>query len=327
VPDRNLRIQRAWRNDGSVRPRPAMLAIAGDSAAGKTTLATGLVDALGGDRIAAMCVDDYHRYDRQERRNVPFTPLHPDCNYVEIMEQHLQLLAMGHAILKPIYNHSTGTLDRPVLFEPREFVIVEGLLPLHSRVSRACFDVRVFLDPPEAVRHHWKVRRDTAKRGYTEEQVLAELERREPESEAFIRPQRAHADVVVRFDPLEQRGESAEGTPSATIILRPTIAHPNLSTVITDDTRQTIHLKLTRDHDGRPVEAIHIHGYVPWEATRHIEEAIWENLAVDDLEMPETLGRLGNGERSGPLALTQLILLYHLIQVRRDDTPLVGTTT
>lgn len=54
--------------------RPVMLAIAGDSASGKTTLTRGLVDALGAERITAICVDDYHRYDRTERKAVPFTP-------------------------------------------------------------------------------------------------------------------------------------------------------------------------------------------------------------------------------------------------------------
>jgi phosphoribulokinase len=67
-------------------------------------------------------------------------------------------------------------------------VIVEGLLPLHTRLSRACFDIAVYLDPPEDIRRKWKLKRDCAERGYTREQVLAELERREPESDASSAP-------------------------------------------------------------------------------------------------------------------------------------------
>ena len=145
------------------------------------------------------------------------------------MDQHLQLLALGEPVLKPVYNHDNGRLERPVLIEPRDLVVAEGLLPLSTKVARACFDVRVYLDPPEEVRRIWKIKRDVSKRGYSPEQVLAELERREPESAAFIRPQRAAADVVVRFAPLEGRGESAEHSPSATILLRPTVPHPNLA--------------------------------------------------------------------------------------------------
>ena len=63
------------------------------------------------------------------------------------------------------------------------------------------YDVSVYLDTPEPLRHRWKVSRDTAKRGYSETQVQELLERRETVSEKFIRPQREHADMVVRFRP------------------------------------------------------------------------------------------------------------------------------
>jgi phosphoribulokinase len=137
---------------------------------------------------------------------------------MDIMEQHLQTLATGGAILKPVYDHSTGQLGRPALVEPRDFVIVEGLLPLYTKVSRACFDVAVYLNPPEAIRTEWKVTRDTGKRGYSREQVLSELDRREPESEAFIRPQKAFADIVVRFAPIETRQDPPTTPLSAELI-------------------------------------------------------------------------------------------------------------
>jgi phosphoribulokinase len=360
MPDKPITIQRAWRSNGQTSTRPIMLAIAGDSAAGKTTIAKGLVEALGPDRITSICVDDYHRYDRKERKEKTFTPLHPECNYVEVMEQHLQLLAMGNPILKPVYNHSEGTLDRPVLVEPREFVIIEGLLPLYSKLARACFDATVYLDPPEPVRFQWKVKRDTQKRGYTPEEVKKDLKRREVESAAFIRPQRANADIVVRFCPIAGRDPLPEGledafkpapphaeaandldkfresceeefekswadmekwqkaneTPlSANLLLRPTISHPSLARILTDDHREAMHLRLDRDEFDKPVDALHIHSYARREITREVEEQIWEELGVED-PVPESLGRIENGNRSEPLAITQLILLYHLFQAR-----------
>jgi phosphoribulokinase len=355
-------LNRGLRGNGQTSTRPIMLAIAGDSAAGKTTITKGLVEALGPERITSICVDDYHRYDRIERKEKPFTPLHPECNYIEIMEQHLQLLAMGNPILKPVYNHSEGTLDRPVLVEPREFVIIEGLLPLHSKLSRACFDATVYLDPPEPVRFQWKVKRDTSKRGYKPEEVKKDLAKREVESAAFIRPQRANADIVVRFSPIEGRDELPEGfghafrpappkveaaddldgyrdemgkgfevsweameqwdaanqTPlSATLILRPTISHPSLNRILTDDHREAMHLKLDRDEFDKPVDALHIHSYARRETTREVEEEIWKELGVDE-SVPESLGTIENGTRSEPLAITQLILLYHMFQAREE---------
>jgi phosphoribulokinase len=236
-----------------------MLAIAGDSAAGKTTLSNGLVQALAANRCVSVCVDDYHRYDRQERKTLPFTALHPDCNYVEIMEQYLQLLATGCPILKPVYDHGTGLLARPELLEPAEFIIVEGLLPLHSKLARTCFDVTVYLDPPENVRRTWKINRDTGKRGYTVEQVTAEMQRRRPESDEFILPQRSHADIVVRFSPATDRDEAPDTALSAELLLRPTIHHPDLTTVLAPGMQQTIHLTLQRDEHGRPVDALYVH--------------------------------------------------------------------
>ncbi len=313
---KQMNVRRAGKPNGNSNGiRPIMLAIAGDSGTGKTTLTAGLVEALGRDRITSVAADDYHRYDRQERKELPFTPLHPKCNYMDIMDQHFNHLSMGQPILKPVYDHDTGELGRPEYIEPREFVIVEGLLPLYTKKSRACFDIKVYLDPPEDIRIAWKLRRDTKKRGYTEDQVREELEKREPESAEFIRPQRADADIVVRFAPIEERGETAEDPLSAYLLLRPTISHPDLTKILDEDVKEGMHLKLRRDDDGKPVDSVHIHSYADREDTRKVEEAIWAELGVED-DIPESLGTIDEGQRSEPLAQAQLILLYHLIQAR-----------
>jgi len=322
MPDKIMTMRRAALNGPA--SRPILLGIAGDSAAGKTTLTRGLVASLGGDQVTAICSDDYHRYDREERRSLPFTPLHPLCNHIDILEQHLQLLAIGEPILKPVYDHSTGTFTRPVRVEPRPFVIVEGLHPLSTKLMRACFDITVYLDPPESIRHEWKFKRDTTERGYEVEKVREELVRREPESAAYIRPQREHADVVVQFAPLSMAlgMEHAavnvpDSTLSAMVLLRPTIAHPDLSAVLSDDTRSALHLKLVRDADGKPVDALHIHGHAEPAMSRRVEEHIWADLGSDE-PLPEALGTFESGQRSEPLALTQLILLFHLLQAARE---------
>jgi phosphoribulokinase len=315
--DKQVNIQREGGGEGSNGHRPIMLAIAGDSGTGKTTLTAGLVEALGRDRITSVAADDYHRYDREERKGLPFTPLNPKCNYMDIMDQHFHHLSMGHPILKPVYDHDTGALGRPEYIQPSEFVIVEGLLPLYTKRSRASFDITVYLDPPEDIRIAWKLRRDTKKRGYTEDQVRKELEKREPESAEFIRPQRAQADIVVRFSPIEERGETPDDPLSAYLLLRPTISHPDLTAILDEDVKGGMHLKLRRDEDGKPVDSVHIHSYASREDTKHVEQAIWDELGVDE-PVPESLGRIDSETRDEPLALTQLILLYHLIQARQS---------
>lgn len=312
MPDKLMRMTRS-RTAAAVQRRPVMLAVSGDSASGKTTLAQGLVEAIGRDRCTFVGVDDYHRYDRAERRELPFTPLHPHCNYIDIMEQHLQMLATGQPILKPVYDHSSGTFARPEYVEPRQFVIVEGLLPLSTRLSRACFDISVFLDPPEQLRREWKIRRDTSKRGYTRAEVLADLVKREPEAGEFIRPQRRYADIVVRFAPAADREGEPGAALSAELLLRPTIQHPPLSNILTDDVRTAMHLKIIRDSDGTPLDCLHVDGRAEAEEIHLLKKAIWDGVA-DRRELPQGLGELAPGQYSEPLAVTQLLLLYHLVQ-------------
>lgn len=294
-----------------------MLAVAGDSAAGKTTITAGLVDALGPDRCVSISADDYHRFDRAERRDKPFTPLHPDCNYIDILEQHLQLLATGQPILKPVYDHSTGRRVRPELVEPNDFILVHGLLPLYSKLARACFDVTVFLDPPEDIRRAWKINRDTVTRGYTTDQVMAEIAASEAESAEYVQPQRAHADIVVRFAPIATRDDPPDTPLSAELMLRPTIRQPDLTEVLQPDVTRTIHLRLARDTDGRPVDSVHIHGYTTAEENAAAEKMLWEALGDPSTAAPECLGLIGPNRRSTPLAITQMILLHHLLHGAR----------
>jgi phosphoribulokinase len=43
-----------------------------------------------------------------------------------------------------------------------------------------------------------------------------------------------------------------------------------------------------------------------------LEKAIWAELGTES-ELPSTLGQIGEGTRSEPLAITQLLLLYHML--------------
>lgn len=290
-----------------------MLAVAGGSAAGKTTVTSGVVEALGRDRCVSISTGDYQRFDRMERQEKPFSSLHPDCNYIAILEQHLQLLATGQPVLKPVYDHSTGCRVRPALVEPSDFIIVHGVLPLHSKLARACFDVTVFLDTPEEVRHDWKMKRDTALRGYVADQVTAEIEAGEAEYLRFIQPQRAHADIVVRFAPIPSRSDPP-GTPlSVEVLLRPTIRQPDLTDILRPDLTRTAHLRLARDTDGRPVDSLHIHGYTTPEENTAAEKIFWHALGDPRTDAPACLGIIDSGSRSTPLAITQMILLHHLL--------------
>jgi phosphoribulokinase len=304
-----------------IRSRPIIVGIVGDSAAGKTTMTRGLMNILGEDRVAHVCTDDYHRYDRQERANLPFTALHPDCNYMDIMEMQIERLHYGQPILKPVYDHRTGKLVRPEYVEPREFIIVEGLLGFSTPILRQFYDIKVFLDPPESLRRQWKIRRDTSKRGYAPEQVIAELEKREPESRAFIRPQRDVADIVVRFS--QPENAPADGRDlDAHLVLRPTLPHPDLTYLVegVNPAERAIRLRLGRDA-GRPVDFLEIDGHVAQEQAAELERAIQSHLPDEPALVANVHGEYqedGVAKYSSTLALTQLLLTYHVLRMYRD---------
>ena len=303
--------------------RPILLGIVGDSAAGKTTLARGLVNILGADRVTHVCTDDYHKYDRKERARLGITPLHPDCNYVDVMELHLERLHYGQPILKPVYDHATGTLVRPEYVLAREFVIVEGLLGFLSPTMRQFYDVKVYLDPPEDLRWVWKIKRDTTKRGYSAQEVQSERERREPDSGAFVRPQREHADIVVGFSPPPGIApEEAGARLDARLVLRPTISHPDLSYLLEKEGDATpgIRLKLGRDQ-GRPADLLEIDGGVTAEHASELEDAVWQHLPDLRPIGAEKFGAYQDRNEvrhSQTLALTQLLIAYHSLRKYGD---------
>ena len=184
---------------------PIILGIVGDSASGKSTLSVGVAQILGEAHCTVICTDDYHRYDRKARAAAGLSALDPRANYVDILEQHLRLLRAGEPILKPVYDHRQGTFEPPEYVRPKEFVIAEGLLGYTTRTMRDCYDVKIYLDPEEELRMKWKMHRDTTKRGYSREQVLVQLGRREIDSANFIHPQRTFADIVIRFQKVGRR--------------------------------------------------------------------------------------------------------------------------
>ncbi|MCP6762898.1 MAG: phosphoribulokinase [Fischerella sp. CENA71] len=303
--------------------RPILLGIVGDSAAGKTTLTKGIAQVLGPENVTIICTDDYHKYDRKQRAEIGITALHPDCNYLDIMQQHLSLLRTGQPILKPVYSHKSGTFEAPVYIKPNKFVIVEGLLGYSTRNARDCYDVRVYLAPPESIRATWKVKRDTQKRGYTEEQVLAELEKREPDSEQFIRPQRQWSDIVVSFYPPSDDTNNTNGHLNVRLVLRPTIPHPDLTQIldIGDSTMSAIRLGLDRDM-GKPVDVLEVDGHTTLEQVNKLEHLICSDMPhlknICDRESNPEIGKVagttGETIQSYPLAITQLLTTYHMLK-------------
>jgi len=291
-------------------PRAIVLGVVGDSGAGKTTVTRGLTRVLGDAHVTRISADDYHRYDRRQRTELGITPLHPDCNHLDILTQHLVHLRRGEPVLKPVYDHRDGTFQPPAYTRPANFLVVEGLLNYHTETLRSVHDVMVALAPPEELRRAWKLKRDCTRRGYTTDEVLVELDRRQRDAEAYIHPQRAHADLVVAFVP------SGTGDPAhldVDVILRDTLPHPDLAPLLDGGTGGPALIKREREW------LLRIPGNLDPAHALELEEAVWERMSFASHLRIRRLGEFTVGtdlRRSDSLALVQLLILYHAVTAR-----------
>jgi uridine kinase len=180
---------------------PLIVGIAGGSGAGKTALARAVAAALAPRSVALLAHDAYY-VDRShlappERAALDFDA--PEALDHERFRADLDALRQGRSIVPPVYcftTHRRLGYDAPL--EPRELVLVEGVLLFHDAAVRAVFDLRVWIDAPDALRLARRIARDTAERGRTAESVVAQCRARVlPAHERHVEPTKAWADLVL----------------------------------------------------------------------------------------------------------------------------------
>jgi uridine kinase len=182
--------------------KPFVIGIAGDSGAGKDTYASAIAGLFGMHSVAQLSGDDYHLWDRQKPMWQVMTHLNPTANDLEGFCNDLIALSDGRHVHTRHYNHQTGKMSKPFKLESNDFIIASGLHTLYLPLLRDCLDLKVYLDIDEGLRKHFKMQRDIAQRGHTFEHVMSVFERREPDSIRFIRPQAAHADLILKLLPI-----------------------------------------------------------------------------------------------------------------------------
>ncbi len=178
-----------------------LIGVAGDSGCGKSTFLHRLKDLFGEELMTVICLDDYHSLDRKQRKEHGVTALDPRANNFDLMYEQVKALKNGQGVNKPIYNHETGMIDPPERVEPNHIIVIEGLHPIYDERVRSLLDFSVYLDISDEVKIAWKIQRDMAERGHRYEDVLASINSRRPDFSAYIEPQKAHADVVIRVLP------------------------------------------------------------------------------------------------------------------------------
>lgn len=202
---------RIWRESVSrndffrLSRKPFVIGVAGDSGAGKDTFSNAIAGLFGQHSVVKLSGDDYHFWDRQKPMWQVMTHLNPMANDLEGFGQDLMALTDGKSIQSRHYDHQTGKMGKPFRINSNDFVIASGLHALYLPILRSCYNLSIYLDIDEGLRRHFKLQRDVHQRGHTAEQVLSSFEKREPDSARFIRPQAAHADLVLSLQPIHPR--------------------------------------------------------------------------------------------------------------------------
>jgi len=180
---------------------PIVVGIAGGSGSGKTTLSQAILDEIGRERIAFLPHDAYYRdqagLSMEERLTVNYD--HPDALETDLLIQHIQSLRHGEAIDRPVYDFKLYTRSQETRrIEPRQIILVEGILLFYEPQLRKVFDMKLYVDADPDICFIRRLTRDMQERGRSVESVIEQyLSTVRPSYIEFVEPSKRFADVII----------------------------------------------------------------------------------------------------------------------------------
>ncbi|APC79871.1 uridine kinase [Clostridium botulinum] len=181
--------------------RPVLIGITGGTGSGKSTVAKEIYNKFDEACIAMIEQDSYYK----DQSSIPFEERckknydHPDAFDNELLIDHLKNLVDLNVIEKPIYDFEAhNRKEETIKVEPRNIIIVEGILVLQDPKVRELLDIKIYVDTDADVRIIRRLLRDINERGRTVDSVINQyLTVVRPMHMQFIEPSKRYADIII----------------------------------------------------------------------------------------------------------------------------------
>lgn len=183
------------------KTRPVVIGITGGSGSGKTTVARKIFDQLSNYSITIIQQDSYYNDQADmkmaDRKKVNYD--HPMAFDFDLLIEQLKQLLKYEPIEKPVYDYGQFTRSQQTIHqEPREVIILEGILILDDKRLRDLMDIKVFVDTDDDIRLIRRIERDTKERGRSLDNIIHQyLMTVKPMYHQFVEPTKRYADLIV----------------------------------------------------------------------------------------------------------------------------------
>ncbi len=179
-----------------------LLALAGGSCSGKTTLAAYLQKTLGKENCLIVRQDNYY-HDIRLRGGSPLVNFDvPEALDFDLLRENLKAFKNRRAVALPQYDfvtHKRVTPSKPR--SPKPIIIVEGILLLNAPQLDDVFDYRIYIECDKTRRLSRRIDRDMRERGRIEPDILRQFQDQvEPAHQQYVSPSKEKAELIINQD-------------------------------------------------------------------------------------------------------------------------------